>query len=64
MLFKDLLRELREKGGLTQAGLAEKSGIPPWEHPKLRTGAPDSELAGSGQDGEVDWGFYRGVLGL
>jgi transcriptional regulator with XRE-family HTH domain len=28
MLFKDLLRQLREKAGLTQEQLAQKAGIP------------------------------------
>ena len=28
MLFKDLLRELREKAGITQQALADGSGIP------------------------------------
>lgn len=28
MKFKDMLRELREKAGLTQQELAERSGIP------------------------------------
>ena len=28
MKFKDLLKELREKAGLTQEGLAERAGLP------------------------------------